>query len=215
MSILVALVAVGLFAPQQAAAINVGLPAMILEGNPGANVTSSNGNTTFSPDDFNPFFLTEAGFLGQFGINAGCCGGTLQPITWTGSGPTTVLVNGPIMNAWLVEGTTGKGVAFSFHFDLTELFKNSQVPTTDDPNFSLKGTGTVSGTLGSRTLSFPHAIITYINLHEGQPIKDGFFFDDVDVKTTVPDGGLALDLLAIGLVAVEGLRRKIGAVQKR
>jgi hypothetical protein len=199
--VLVAFVAVGLVAPQQPEAAD-----MILEMNAG-NITFSNGNTTFTPTSDGFASVTESqGIFQELGINDTVTG-TVLPITWSGNGPTTHLVGGPIMNAW---------TAGSAHFNLTTL-TDSHVPTTDEPFFFFKGSGIVSGFVDSTPISFG-ATIGYTAIAEGVPLPGGGFGFNLPEATTetVPEGGSALDLLAIGLiglVAVEGLRRKIAAVQ--
>ena len=184
-SILVALVAVGLVAPQQARAVN----------------TATFGGMTCT-DSSEPFFpsimLDDAG--------------TFQSISWTGIDPNTILLNAPVMNFWQAGGLS---------FNLLSL----RVFTLTEDDFSLSGSGTVTGIPGQGPIpadfdlqtdfgrNFDYFIDTHTVISPGMRV----IFDG-EVSVSTPDGGSTLGLLAIGvvgLVAVEGLCRKIAAVQNR
>ena len=128
-AVLVALVAVGLVAPQQAEASSINMDGM------GA-ITSSGGETTFASS---AFFVTDSHgpFAPLFGAFA-----TFKPITWTGTGSSAHLVGGPIIGEWVAVGG-----GTSAQFDFTSL--TFAMATAHD--LSIIGKGTVFAT-GSTTL---------------------------------------------------------------
>ena len=184
-SFLVTFVVVGLVAPQQARAVNT--------------ATFGGMTCTDSSEPFFPFIMPGDA-------------GTFQSISWTGIGPNTILLNGPVMNFWQAGGLS---------FNLLSL----QVFTLTEDDFSLSGSGTVTGIPGQGPIpanfdlqtdfggNFDYFIDTHTVISPGMRV----IFDG-EVSVSTPDGGSTLGLLAIGvvgLVAVEGLRRKIAAVQNR
>jgi hypothetical protein len=183
-SVFVAFVAVGLVAPQQAEASLINMDGMGV-------ITSSGGETTFAPFG-GAFVVTQSD--GPFGPLFGAFA-TFKPITWTGTASSAVLVGGPIIEEWVAGNSSGQA-----QFDLQSL--TFAMATAHD--LSIIGKGTVFVT-GSTTL-LPTGATFDIESH-GSFID--FSYNVSALTVTTPDGGSTLGLLAVGLVAIEGLRRKI------
>ena len=218
-SVLVAFATVASIAPQQ-------VEAIIVDGRVGGQIvftgsgtiTESNGissngisgsgineldfNGQFFPhgplsvtnatDDFIPFVGSQANFN--------------LAIRWTGSGSSVTLldvlpvVGGP---AWGVPIVGANGFATGTFFSLKSV-------TFDEDSLTLIGRGTTQLTSGDPLVQKNSAARIVI-----QGTGHDFTYDLTVVTTAVPEGGSGLGLLAIGLVAVEGLRRKIATRQNR
>jgi hypothetical protein len=121
------------------------------------------------------------GTLGGF-VNDGDTG-FFQSISWTGIGPTTVLVNGPVMSFWQA------GV---LSFTLSSL----SVDTLESDFLSLVGEGTVSGVPGRGPLPALFDLTTNFG--------GDFTYDLIDTHTQTfitPDGGSALASWWLGCLA--------------
>jgi len=198
--VLVASVALGLVAPQQARASVIDLNCMGDAMHPCGMAAVTAGQTTFDP--VNPFSVTQAD-----GIFEGLAGNaTLKQIIWTDSGAKAKLVGGAIMDAWVA--SLG-GVSASF--DLNRL----TFAEATDTKITIEGMGkvTVERPKSKKPIVQTAKFETEFGIGaEGKP----FTYKTIEFHiTTIPDGGSALGLLTIGLVAVEGLRRKIGTRQNR
>jgi len=200
--VLVASVALGLVAPQQARASVIDLNCMGDAMHPCGMAAVTAGQTTFDP--VNPFSVTQAD-----GIFEGLAGNaTLKQIIWTDSGAKAKLVGGPIMDAWV----TSLGDV-SASFDLNRLTFAEAKPDS----IKIEGMGKVTVERpkpggGFQTIVETATVETEFGEGAGQP----FTYTLIEFHiNTIPDGGSALGLLTIGLVAVEGLRRKIGTRQNR
>jgi hypothetical protein len=223
-SVLVLFAAVALIAPQQVEAIIVDgrVGGQIVFGGSGTitqsdeiNSNGIHGNGTNSDVihelDFNgtlfphgPLSVTNAtdDFLPTVGSQA-----TFNlPIRWTGSGSSVTLldvlpgVGGP---AWTVPIIGASGFATATFFSLKSV-------NFDEDNLTLIGMGTTQLISGD-PLVLKHSAARIVIQGTGQD----FTYDLTVVTTAVPEGGSGLGLLAIGLVAVEGLRRKIATRQNR
>jgi hypothetical protein len=218
-SVLVAFATVASIAPQQVEAIIVdgrvgGQTVLsgsgtITESNPiNSNGINSNGiheldfNGQFFPhgplsvtgatDDFIPILGSQANFD--------------LAIRWTGSGSAVTLldvlpgVGGPAWNAPIVGAN---GFATGTFFSLKSV-------TFDEDSLTLIGMGTTQLISGD-PLVLKHSAARIVIQGTGQD----FTYNNLTVVTTavIPEGGSGLGLLAIGLVAVEGLRRKIATRQ--
>src|ERR1700751_2448108 len=143
-------------------------------------------SVTNATDDFIPTVGSQATFN--------------LPIRWTGSDSSVHLldvlpgVGGP---AWTVPIVGASGFATGTFFSLKSV-------TFDEDSLTLIGMGTTQLISGD-PLVLKHSAARIVIQGTGQD----FTYDLTVVTTAVPDGGLGLGLLAIGLVAVEGLRRKI------
>jgi hypothetical protein len=132
------------------------------------------------------------------------------PIRWTGSGSSVNLldvlpgVGGPAWNILI----PGDGNATATLFSLKSV-------TFDEDSLTLIGMGTTqiisSDPLVGDPLVLKHSAARIVIQGTGQD----FTYNLTVVTTAVPEGGSGLGLLAIGLVAVEGLRRKIATRQNR
>jgi hypothetical protein len=218
-SVLVAFVTVALIAPQQVEAIIVdgrvggqivftGSGTITESNRINSNGTNSSGineldfngqlfphgplSVTNATDDFNPFLGSQANFN--------------LAIRWTGSGSSVTLldvlpgVGGP---AWNVPIVGANGFATGTFFSLKSV-------TFDEDNITLIGMGTTQVISGDPLVQKDSAARIVI-----QGTGQDFTYNLTVVTTAVPEGGSGLGLLAIGLVAVEGLRRKIATRQNR
>jgi hypothetical protein len=221
-SVLVAFATVALIAPQQVEAIIVDgrvSGQTVFTGS--GTITESNG---ISSNGINSNGIHELDFNGQFFPHGplSVTGATDDfipilgsqanfdlAIRWTGSGSSVTLldvlpgVGGPAWNA-PIAGANG--------FATGTLFSLKSV-TFDEDSLTLIGMGTTQLISGD-PLVLKHSAARIVIQGTGQD----FTYNLTVVTTTVPEGGSGLGLLAIGLVglvAVEGLRRKIAARQNR
>jgi len=230
-SVVVAFITVASIAPQQ-------VEAIIVDGRVGGNVVFGGSGTITESDgvnsngihsngsnsnvihelDFNgtlfphgPLSVTGAtdDFLPLVGSQA-----TFNlPIRWTGSDSSVHLldvlpgVGGP---AWTVPIVGASGFATATFFSLQSV-------TFDEDSLTLIGRGTTqiisSDPLVGDPFVLKHSAARIVIQGTGQD----FTYNNLTVVTTavIPEGGSGLGLLAIGLVAVEGLRRKIATRQDR
>ena len=121
-------------------------------------------------------------------------------IRWTGSGSSVSLLDVSTWNA-PIPGANG--------FATGTLFTLKSV-TFDADSLTLIGMGTTQLTSGNPLVQ-KHSPATIVIQGTGQD----FTYNLTVVTTAVPEVGSTLGLLAIGLVAVEGLRRKIATRQNR
>jgi hypothetical protein len=223
LSVLVAFATVALIAPQQVEAIVVdgrvsGQIAFTGSGTITSTITESNGIHSNGSNsngihelDFNgqnfphgPLSVTSA--TGDFIPIVGSQANFDLPIRWTGSGSSVTLldvlpgVGGP---AWLVPIAGANGFATGTLFSLKSV-------TFDEDSLTLIGMGTTQTTSGDPLVQKDSAARIVI-----QGTGQDFTYDLTVVTTAVPEGGSGLGLLAIGLVAMEGLRRKIATRQNR
>ncbi len=221
-SVLVAFVTVALIAPQQVEAIIVdgrvggqivftGTGTITESNRINSNGTNSSGineldfngqlfphgplSVSNATDDFIPFLGSQATFN--------------LAIRWTGSGSSVTLldvlpgVGGP---AWNVPIVGANGFATGTFFSLKSV-------TFDEDNLTLIGMGTTQVISGDPLVQKDSAARIVI-----QGTGQDFTYNLTVVTTAVPESGSGLGLLAIGLVglvAVEGLRRKIATRQNR
>jgi hypothetical protein len=227
-SVLVVFATVALIAPQQVEAIVVdgringqvvftGSGTITESNGTSSNGISSNGISSngINELDFNgqisphgPLSVTNA--TGDFIPTVGSQATFDLPIRWTGSGSSVNLldvlpgVGGP---AWSIL-IAGDGNATATLFSLKSV-------TFDEGSLTLIGMGTTqiisSDPLVGDPLVLKHSAARIVIQGTGQD----FTYDLTVVTTAVPDGGSGLGLLAIGLVGVEGLRRKIATRQNR
>jgi hypothetical protein len=150
-------------------------------------------SVTGATDDFIPILGSQATFN--------------LAIRWTGSGSSVSLldvlpgVGGPAWNSPIV-GANGFA---------TGTFFSLKSATFDEDSLTLIGMGTTQLVSGN-PLVLKHSPARIVIQGTGQD-----FTYDLTVVTTaiIPEGGSGLGFLAIGLVAVEGLRRKIATRQNR
>jgi hypothetical protein len=124
-----------------------------------------------------------------------------NPISWTGSGGSAVLTssNSP-------EWSFNIGL-ITYSFDLTQLTSASFGP--GNPNaLSLSGEGL------AKITGFENTFATFSLQGTGK----GLTFTIIQASNTavpsVPDTGSALALLGLGLVVLEGLRRKLASAER-
>jgi hypothetical protein len=223
-SVLVAFATVASIAPQQVEAIIVDgrVSGQILFTGSG-NITESNGinssvinssvisGSVINELDFNgqnfphgPLSVTNA--TGDFFPFVGSQANFNLAIRWTGSGSSVTLldvlpgVGGP---AWLVPIAGANGFATGTFFSLKSV-------TFDEDSLTLIGMGTTQTTSGDPLVQKDSAARIVI-----QGTGQDFMYNLTVVTTAVPEVGSTLGLFAIGLVAVEGLRRKIATRQNR
>jgi hypothetical protein len=219
-SVLVAFATVPSIAPQQVEAIIVdgrvggqvvltgsgtitqgsGINSSGIDGGSGINELDFNGqlfphgplSVTGATDDFAPVLGSQATFN--------------LAIRWTGSGSSVTLLDvlpgmgGPAWNA-PIPGANGFA---------TGTFFTLKSATFDENSLTLIGMGTTQLTSGDPLVQ-KHSPAMIVIQGTGQD----FTYDLTVVTTAVPEGGSGVGLLAIGLVAVEGLRRKIVTRQNR
>ena len=221
-SILVVFAAVALIAPQQVEAIIVDgrvSGQTVFTGS--GTITESNG---ISSNGISSNGINELDFNGQFfphgPLSVTNATGDFIPvlgsqaifnlaIRWTGSGSSVTLLDvlpgagGPAWNA-PIPGANGFA---------TGTFFTLKSATFDEDSLTLIGMGTTQLTSGDPLVQ-KHSPAMIVIQGTGQD----FTYNLTVVTTAVPEGGSGLGLLAIGLVglvAVEGLRRKIATRQNR
>ncbi|PYL49874.1 MAG: hypothetical protein DMF40_01035 [Verrucomicrobia bacterium] len=221
-SILVVFAAVALIAPQQ-------VEAIIVDGRvSGQSVLTGSGTITessgISSSGINSTGINELDFNGQFfphgPLSVTNATGDFTPflgsqaifnlaIRWTGSGSSVTLldvlpgVGGPHWDAPIV-GANGSA---------TGTFFSLKSVTFDEDSLTLIGMGTTQVISGD-PLVLKHSAASIVIQGTGQD----FTYNLTVVTTAVPEGGSGLGLLAtglVGLVAVEGLRRKIATRRNR
>ena len=227
-SVLVVFATVALIAPQQVEAIVVdGRIKGQIQFTGSGTITESNGinsnainSNAINELEFNgqnfphgPLSVTNA--TGDFMPTVGSQANFDLPIRWTGSGSSVNLldvlpgVGGP---PWRIL-IAGDGVATGTLFSLQSV-------TFDEDSLTLIGRGTTqiisSDPLVGDPLVLKHSAARIVIQGTGED----FTYNNLTVVTTavIPEGGSGLGLLAIGLVglvAVEGLRRKIATRQNR
>ena len=226
-SVLVAFATVALIAPQQVEAIIVdGRVSGQTTFTGSGTITESNGISSngISSSGINSNGINELDFNGQFfphgPLSVTDATGDFIPIVdsqanfdlairWTGSGSSVTLLDvlpdgGP---AWNVPIAGANGFATGTFFSLKSV-------TFDEDSLTLIGMGTTQIISGDPLVQKDSAARIVI-----QGTGQDFTYNLTVVTTAVtPDGGSGLGLLAIGLVglvAVEGLRRKIATRQNR
>src|SRR5438552_2072790 len=223
-SVLVVFAVVALIAPQQ-------VEAIIVDGRvSGQTVLTGSGTITESTginsSGVNSNGINELDFNGQLfphgPLSVTNATGDFIPvlgsqaifnlaIRWTGSGSSVTLldvlpgVGGPHWDAPIV-GANGSA---------TGTFFSLKSVTFDEDSLTLIGMGTTqiisSDPLVGDPLVLKHSAARIVIQGTGQD----FTYNLTVVTTAVPEGGSGLGLLAIGLVAVEGLRRKTATRQNR
>jgi len=211
-SVLVAFATVALIAPQHVEAIIVDgrvSGQTVFTGS--GTITESNGinSNGIHELDFNGQFfphgpLSVTSATGDFIPIVGSQANFNLPIRWTGSGSSVTLLD---VFAWSIL-IPGDGFATATFFSLKSV-------TFDEDSLTLIGMGTTQLISGD-PLVLKHSPASIVIQGTGQD----FTYNNLTVVTTavIPEGGSGLGLLAIGLVglvAVEGLRRKIGTRQNR
>src|SRR5947207_5659325 len=218
-SVLVAFATVASIAPQQVEAIIVDgrVSGQTVFSGSGAITESSgnngsgiNGNVTneldFNGQHFPHGPLSVTGATGDFSPILGSQANFDLAIRWTGSGSSVTLldvlpgVGGPAWNSPIV-GANGFA---------TGTFFSLQSVTFDEDSLTMIGMGRTQVVSGD-PLVLKHSAARIIIQGTGQD----FTYNLTVVTTSLPEGGSGLGLLAIGLVAVEGLRRKITTRQNR
>jgi|SRR5438094_2765930 len=226
-SVLVAFATVALIAPQQVEAIIVDgrvSGQLTLTGSGtitessginsnGINGSGINGNVINELDFNGQLFphgpLSVTGATGDFIPVVGSQASFNLAIRWTGSGSSVTLldvlpgVGGP---AWNAPIAGANGFATGTFFSLKSV-------TFDEVSLTLIGRGATQLTSGDPLVQKDSAARIVI-----QGTGQDFTYNLTVVTTAVPEGGSGLGLLAIGLVglvAVEGLRRKIATRQNR
>src|SRR5438874_586594 len=218
-SVLVVFAVVALIAPQQ-------VEAIIVDGRvSGQTVLTGSGTITESTginsSGVNSNGINELDFNGQLfphgPLSVTNATGDFIPvlgsqaifnlaIRWTGSGSSVTLldvlpgVGGPHWDAPIV-GANGSA---------TGTFFSLKSVTFDEDSLTLIGMGTTQLISGD-PLVLKHSAARIVIQGTGQD----FTYNLTVVTTSLPEGGSGLGLLAIGLVAVEGLRRKITTRQNR
>jgi hypothetical protein len=220
-SVLVAFATVASIAPQQVEAIVIDgrINGQIVFTGSGT-ITESNGvnsnginSNGINELDFNGQFfphgpLSVTSATGDFIPTVGSQASFNLAIRWTGSGSSVTLLDvlsggGP---AWSSPITGANGFATGTFFSLKSV-------TFDEDSLTLIGRGTTQLISGD-PLVLKHSAASIVIQGTGQD----FTYNLTVVTTAVPEGGSGLGLLAIGLVglvAVEGLRRKIATRQNR
>src|SRR5256714_1772436 len=218
-SVLVVFAAVALIGPQQVEAIVVdgrinGQITLTGSGTitESTGINSSGVNTNgINELDFNgqlfphgPLSVTNA--TGDFIPVLGSQAIFNLAIRWTGSGSSVTLldvlpgVGGPHWDAPIV-GANGSA---------TGTFFSLKSVTFDEDSLTLIGMGTTQLISGD-PLVLQHSAARILIQGTGQD----FTYNLTVVTTALPEGGSGLGLLAIGLIAVEGFRRKIASRQNR
>ena len=223
-SVLVVFATVALIAPQQ-------VEAIVVDGRINGQITFTGSGTITESNGLNSSGINSNGISGS-GINELDFNGQFFPhgplsvtnatgdfipfvgsqanfnlaIRWTGSGSSVTLldvlpvVGGP---AWNVPIVGANGFATGTFFSLNSV-------TFDEDSLTLIGMGTTQTTSGDPLVQKDSAARIVI-----QGTGQDFTYNLTVVTTAVPEVGSTLGLLAIGLVAVEGLRRKIATRQNR
>ena len=211
-SVLVAFAAVALIAPQQVEAIVVdGRIKGQIQFTGSGTVTESSGinssginSNGINELDFNGQLfphgpLSVTGATGDFIPAMGSQANFDLPIRWTGSGSSVTLLD---VFAWSIL-IPGDGFATATFFSLKSV-------TFDEDSLTLIGMGTTQLISGDPLVQKDSAARIVI-----QGTGQDFTYNLTVVTTAVPEVGSTLGFLAIGLVAVEGLRRKIATRQNR
>ena len=135
------------------------------------------------------------------------------PIRWTGSGSSVTLLDvvpGVVAPAWRI--LTADGNATGTLFSLKSV-------TFDEDSLTLIGRGTAQIISSDPLVGDPFVLKHSAARIVIQGTGEDFMYSNLTVVTTaLPEGGSGLGLLAIGLVglvAVEGWRRKIATRQNR
>jgi hypothetical protein len=214
-SVLVAFATVALIAPQQVEAVIVdGRVNGQIQLTGSGTITESTGinsnginSNGINKLDFNgqnsphgPLSVTNA--TGDFIPTVGSQANFNLPIRWTGSGSSVTLLD---VFAWSIL-IPGDGFATATFFSLKSV-------TFDEDSLTLIGMGTTQLISGDPLVQKDSAARIVI-----QGTGQDFRYNLTVVTTAVPEVGSTLGLLAIGLVglvAVEGLRRKIATRQNR
>ena len=222
-SVLVAFATVASIAPQQVEAIivdgrvsgqSVLTGSGTITGSSGissSGINSSGVNNGVNELDFNGQFfphgpLSVTGATDDFVPILGSQATFNLAIRWTGSGSSVTLldvlpgVGGP---AWNAPIAGANGFATGTFFSLKSV-------TFDEENLTLIGMGTTQLVSGD-PLVLKHAPARIVIQGTGQD----FTYNLTVVTTALPESGSGLGLLAIGFVAVEGLRRKIASRHNR
>jgi hypothetical protein len=223
-SVLFVFAAVALIAPRQVEAIIVDgrvSGQTVLSGS--GSITESNGipSSGVNGDGVSGSVINELDFNGQFfphgPLAVTGATGDFMPIfgsqatfnlaiRWTGSGSSVTLldvlpiVGGPAWNA-PIPGANG--------FATGTLFSLKSV-TFDEDSLTLIGMGMTQLTSGDPLVQ-KHSPASIVIQGTGQD----FTYNLTVVTTALPEGGSGFGLLAIGLVAVESLRRKIATRQNK
>ena len=218
-SVLVAFATVALIAPQQ-------VEAIIVDGRVSGQTTFTGSGTItessgISSSGINSNGTNELDFNGQFfphgPLSVTSATGDFIPIMgsqanfnlairWTGSGSSVTLldvlpgVGGP---AWDTPIAGANGFATGTFFSLKSV-------TFNEDSLTLIGMGTTQIISGDPLVQKDSAARIVI-----QGTGQDFTYNLTVVTTAVPEVGSTLGLLAIGLVAVERLRRKIATRQNR
>ena len=216
-SVLVAFATVALIAPQQ-------VEAVIVDGRVNGQIQLTGSGTITESTGINSTGINELDFNGQFfphgPLSVTSATGDFIPIVgsqatfnlairWTGSGSSVTLldvlpgVGGP---AWDTPIAGANGFATGTFFSLKSV-------TFDEDSLTLIGMGTTQLTSGDPLVQKDSAARIVI-----QGTGQDFTYNLTVLTTAVPEAGSGLGLLAIGLVglvAVEGLRRKIATRQNR
>jgi hypothetical protein len=217
-SVLVAFAIVASIAPQQ-------VEAIIVDGRVGGQVVLTGSGTItessgISSNGINGSGINELDFNGQlfphgplsvtgatddFAPVMGSQATFNLAIRWTGSGSSVTLLDvlptgGP---AWNAPIPGANGFATGTFFTLKSV-------TFDEDSLTLIGMGTTQLISGDPLVQ-KHSPARIVIQGTGQD----FTYNLTVVTTAVPEVGSTLGLLAIGLVAVEGLRRKIATRQNR
>jgi hypothetical protein len=221
-SVLVAFATVALIAPHQVEAIIIdGRIKGHIELTGSGTITESTGinsnginSNGIKELDFNGIFfphgpLSATNATGDFIPFVGSQANFNLAIRWTGSGSSVTLldvlpgVGGP---AWFLPLTGANGFATGTFFSLKSV-------TFDEDSLTLIGMGTTQTTSGDPLVQKNSDAKIVI-----QGTGQDFMYNLTVVTASVPEVGSTLGLLAIGLVglvAVEGLRRKIATRQNR
>ena len=217
-SVLVAFATVALIAPQQVEAIITDCRAKGQFGLTGSGTVT--GSTGINGTGINGTGINELDFLGESSphgpLSVTNATGDFIPIVgsqaifnllirWTGSGSSVNLLD---VFAWSIPIAGANGFATGAFFGLKSV-------TFDEDSLRLIGFGTTQITSGDPLVQKNSAARIVI-----QGTGQDFTYNNLTVVTTavVPEVGSTLGLLAIGLVglvAVEGLRRKIATRQNR
>ena len=218
-SVLVVFAVVALIAPQQVEAIIVdgrvsGQTVLTGSGtiteSTGINSSGVNSNGINELDFNGQLFphgpLSVTGATDDFAPVMGSQATFDLAIRWTGSDSSVTLLDvlpgagGPAWNAPIL-GANGFA---------TGTFFTLKSATFDEDSLTLIGMGTTQLISGD-PLVLKHSAARIVIQGTGQD----FTYNLTVVTTSLPEGGSGLGLLAIGLVAVEGLRRKITTRQNR
>ncbi len=109
--------------------------------------------------------------------------------------------SGPITNFWMFNSTGG-----NFRFDLI----SSMVMTQNSSFLNVSGIGTISGTNSMGQTFNPTFGRWAFSIQDSSAGGGGTFTFSFSADTSaIPEGGSAIALLGVGLVAVEVIRRKL------